>query len=152
MVRLDRPAAAVFVADPEICDIQLASPRLVYLLAKKPGQTTFYAADEAEQVLADVDITVVPNLSRLKHAVQTLYPAVRHLLLQRRELRWSSRVWSTNPTASEGVRRLAARAVGEKGEVINRLAVTPADAGQPAGPCRRDQPRRSRSSSASTGR
>jgi pilus assembly protein CpaC len=38
LVRLDRPANAVFVADPEICDVQLTSPRLVYLLAKKPGR------------------------------------------------------------------------------------------------------------------
>ena len=37
LVRLDRPANAVFVADPEICDVQLTSPRLVYLLAKEAG-------------------------------------------------------------------------------------------------------------------
>lgn len=122
MVRLDRPAAAVFVADPEICDIHLASPRLVYLLAKKPGQTTFYAADDSETVQAGVDITVTPNLSRLKQAVQTLYPAA--------DVSFSSVENSVildglveSPTASETVRRLASRVLGDKGEVINRLAV-----------------------------
>jgi pilus assembly protein CpaC len=122
MVRLDRPAAAVFVADPQICDIQLASPRLVYLLAKKPGQTTFYAADEAEQVVAGVEITVVPNLSSLKNAVRTLYPAS--------DVSFSGvgdavviEGLVDDPASSEGIRRLAARAIGEKGEVINRLSV-----------------------------
>lgn len=122
MLRLDKPAAAVFVADPEVCDIHLASPRLVYLLGKKPGETTFYAADDTETVLAGVDITVTPNLSRLKQAVQTLYPAA--------DVSFSSVQNSVivdgmidNPTAAETVRRLASRVLGEKGEVINRLAV-----------------------------
>ena len=39
LVRLDAPARTVFVADPAIADIQVKSPRLIYLLAKKPGQT-----------------------------------------------------------------------------------------------------------------
>ncbi|MCU0895331.1 MAG: pilus assembly protein N-terminal domain-containing protein, partial [Rhodospirillales bacterium] len=37
LVRLDRPAHTVFVADPEICDIHVKSPSLVYLFAKKAG-------------------------------------------------------------------------------------------------------------------
>ena len=35
LVRLDRPAATVFVADPDIADIQVKSPSLIYVLAKK---------------------------------------------------------------------------------------------------------------------
>ena len=74
LVRLDRPANAVFVADPEICDVQLTSPQLVYLLAKKPGETSVYAVDEAENVLANVEVSVGHNLSRINAAVRTLYP------------------------------------------------------------------------------
>jgi len=32
LVRLARPAATVFVADPEVADIQVESPSLVYLM------------------------------------------------------------------------------------------------------------------------
>jgi pilus assembly protein CpaC len=123
LVRLDRMAGAVFVADPEICDIQITSPRLVYLLGKKPGQTTLYAVDEAENVLADVEVSVVPNLRRLRTAIQALHP--------RAEITVSSIENSVvidgiveNAKASEDVRRLAARVVGEKGDIINRLAVS----------------------------
>ena len=45
LVRLSQSASTVFVADPEVCDIQVKSPRLVYLMGKKPGQTTLYAVD-----------------------------------------------------------------------------------------------------------
>ncbi len=122
LVRLDRPASAVFVADPEICDVQLTSPRLVYLLAKKPGQTSVYAVDEAENVLANVEVSVGHSLSRINAAVRTLYPDA-DITLSSIENAVVIQGVVGNATASEDVRRLAARVVGEKGEVINRLAV-----------------------------
>jgi pilus assembly protein CpaC len=122
LVRLDRPANAVFVADPEICDIQLTSPRLVYLLAKKPGQTSVYAVDESENVLASVEVSVGHNLSRINAAVRKLYPDA-DITLSSFENAVVIEGVVGNATASEYVRRLAARVVGEKGDVINRLAV-----------------------------
>jgi pilus assembly protein CpaC len=122
LVRLDRPANAVFVADPEICDVQITSPRLVYLLAKKPGQTSVYAVDEAENVLATMEVSVGHNLSRINAAVRTLYPDA-DITLSSIENAVVIEGVVGNATASEDVRRLAARVVGEKGEVINLLAV-----------------------------
>jgi pilus assembly protein CpaC len=122
LVRLDRPANAVFVADPEICDVQITSPRLVYLLAKKPGQTSVYAVDEAENVLASMEVSVGHNLSRINAAVRTLYPDADITLSSIDNAVVIEGVVG-NATASEDVRRLAARVVGEKDEVINRLAV-----------------------------
>jgi pilus assembly protein CpaC len=123
LVRLDRPASAVFVADPEISDVQLTSPRLLYLLAKKPGQTSVYAVDEAENVLANVEVSVGHNLSRINAAVRTLYPDA-DISLSSFEDAVVIEGSVGNATASENVRRMAARVVGEKGEVINRLAVS----------------------------
>jgi pilus assembly protein CpaC len=123
LVRLDRPASAVFVADPEICDVQLTSPRLLYLLAKKPGETSVYAVDEAENVLANVEVSVGHNLSRINAALRTLYPD-SDISLSSFEDAVVIEGSVGNATASENVRRMAARVVGEKGEVINRLAVS----------------------------
>ena len=123
LVRLDRPASAVFVADPEVCDVQLTSPRLVYLLAKKPGETSVYAVDEAENVLANVEVTVGHNLGRINAAVRTLYPDA-DISLSSIENAVVIEGNVGNATTSEDVRRMAARVVGEKGEVINRLAVS----------------------------
>ena len=69
LVRLERPASTVFIADPRIADVQVKSPSLVYLFAKAPGETTLYAVDQAERVLANVDISVGHNLSRLRRAI-----------------------------------------------------------------------------------
>ena len=72
LVRLDAPAHTVFIANPEVADIQVKSPRLVYLTAKKPGQTTLFAVDQQERVLANVTVTVPHNLSRLREAIQKM--------------------------------------------------------------------------------
>ena len=122
LVRLDRPAGTVFIADPEIADIQVKSPSLVYLMGKKPGETTLYAVDEAENVLASVAIRVNLNLSRLRDAIRALAP------------RGDVDVTSIDDTLvlegvvesaliAEDVRRLAVRIAGDEEAVINRLGV-----------------------------
>src|SRR6185369_12020096 len=45
LVRLQVPADTVFVANPEIADIQVKSPRLIYVFAKRAGETVLYAVD-----------------------------------------------------------------------------------------------------------
>jgi len=51
LVRLERPAAAVFVADPELADVQAHSPTLVYVFGRRSGTTTLFAVDANERVL-----------------------------------------------------------------------------------------------------
>ncbi len=123
LVRLTAPANTVFVADPDICDIQIKSPKLVYLLGKKPGQTTLFAVGENDRVLANINITVTQNLSRLNAAVQKLYPDA--------DVAFSSVEDSVvidglvdNASMSENIRRLTTRFIGDDADVINRLGVT----------------------------
>ncbi|MDP6572427.1 MAG: type II and III secretion system protein family protein [Rhodospirillales bacterium] len=122
LVRLERAAATVFVANPEIADIQVKSPRLVYMLGRSPGETTLYAVDEAERVLANVEVSVTHNLGRLRDAIRTLHPNI--------DIRVSS-VDSTlvldgvvaSSSVAETVRQLAQRFAGKEEDVINRLGV-----------------------------
>ena len=74
LVKLDRPATTVFIANPEIADVQVKSPRLVYVMARKPGETTLYAADGNERILANMGVVVTHNLTRLRTAMRELYP------------------------------------------------------------------------------
>src|SRR5438128_1558493 len=39
LIRLNRNAATVFVANPEVADVQIKSPSLIYISAKTPGET-----------------------------------------------------------------------------------------------------------------
>jgi pilus assembly protein CpaC len=123
LIRLDQPAATVFVANPEISDIQVKSPSLVYLIGKQAGETTLYAVDDQERVLAAFQIHVVHDLRRLRQAVKDIHPYVN---LELASVGGAVVVEGDVPTAAiaEDVRRLASRFVDEDADVVNRLAVT----------------------------
>src|SRR5271154_7411896 len=68
LFHLPRPAATVFVANPDIADVQVKSPSLIYISANKtkPGETVVYAVDEKDNVLVSAVIRVEYDLSRLR--------------------------------------------------------------------------------------
>src|SRR5262245_17438674 len=74
LIRLNQPITSVFVANPEVADVMVKSPRLIYLLGKRPGETTLYAVDDAENVVLDSTIQVTHNLTKLVSEMQRLVP------------------------------------------------------------------------------
>ena len=72
LVRLERPVDSVFVADPEIADVQVKSPRLVYVFVKQPGETTMFAVDSNDQVVMSERLVVQHNLASLERALADL--------------------------------------------------------------------------------
>lgn len=123
LVRLDKPASSVFIANPAIADVSVKSPRLVYVFAKAPGETTLFAVDSKENIVANIKVAVNHNLSRLNRSISGLAPAggvtatsVDGGILLRGSVETAS--------DSENIRRLAARFIGEKEEIINQLSVT----------------------------
>src|SRR5882757_5094486 len=51
LIRLNQPAATVFIANPDVADVQVKSPSLIYVSGKMPGETVVYAVDANDQVL-----------------------------------------------------------------------------------------------------
>jgi pilus assembly protein CpaC len=74
LVRLSGPAATVFVANPDIADVQVKSPTLIYITAKAPGGTVIYAVDASDNVLLNAPILVEHDLSRLRSSLRQLAP------------------------------------------------------------------------------
>ncbi|MHA1572181.1 MAG: pilus assembly protein N-terminal domain-containing protein, partial [Alphaproteobacteria bacterium] len=74
LIRIRRPAATVFIADPAIADIQIKSPTLLYVFGKKAGETTLFAVDAKDRVLVNLTISVSHNLSQLKRTLERLLP------------------------------------------------------------------------------
>jgi pilus assembly protein CpaC len=74
LLRLERPAATVFIANPDVADVQVKSPSLIYVNAKSPGETVLYAVDAGDQVLLNSPIRVEADLSRLRQSFQSLMP------------------------------------------------------------------------------
>ncbi len=74
LVRLSAPASAVMVADPNIADVQVISPMLVYLNGRAVGETTLFAVDNKDTEVLHATISVTHNLSKLNSMVQSLLP------------------------------------------------------------------------------
>jgi pilus assembly protein CpaC len=77
LIRLARPATTVFVANPDIADVQVKSPALVYVSAKTPGQTVIYAVDKDDRVLLSKAIKVEYDLTQLRQSFASLLPGNR---------------------------------------------------------------------------
>jgi pilus assembly protein CpaC len=122
VIRLPRPAATVFVADPEIADVQAQSPSIVYLFGRKAGQTSLYAVDEEDQLLLRTQIVVEHNLSGLRQAAQQLLPGSRVAVSTvDGSIVLDGEVDS--PLAAQELRELATRFLGEEETLLNRIRI-----------------------------
>jgi pilus assembly protein CpaC len=72
-LKLPGPASTVFVAAPDIADVQVRSPTMVYVFAKKPGDTVLYAVDAQDRVLLNTIVRVTSPLSRVKGALDAIH-------------------------------------------------------------------------------
>ena len=122
LLKLERAARAVFVANPDIADVQIKSPSLVYVLAKGPGETTLFAVDAREQVLASVDLQVSHNLQRIRKSISQLHPESEIVVNSVGDTVVIDGVVSSASTA-ENIRRVAVAAVGDPEKVMLRLGV-----------------------------
>jgi pilus assembly protein CpaC len=122
LLRLDRDADTIFVADPEIADVLVKTPRLVYLFGKVPGETSFYAVDKEQRVIANKPIVVKRDVARVKAAIDQMVPdgavdvrAVDGTLVL------SGHVDS--PGEAEEARRMARPFVADDKQLINHISI-----------------------------
>src|SRR5262249_27994019 len=73
-IKLPGPASTVFVAAPDIADVQVKSPGMIYVFAKKPGDTVLYAVDDQDRVLLNTIVSVSSQFSRMKAQLDAQYP------------------------------------------------------------------------------
>ena len=122
VIRLPRPAATVFVADPEIADVQAQSPSIVYLFGRKAGHTSLYAVDEDDQLLLRTRVVVEHNLSGLRQAIEQLLPGSRaSVSTVDGSIVLDGEVDS--PLQAEELRDLAGRFLGDEETLLNRVRV-----------------------------
>ncbi len=123
VVRLPRPASTVFIANPDIADVQVKSANLVYVFAKRGGETTLIAVDNEDQVMLESRVIIVGNQQRLQDSLREMLPG-RDITVSSigEQIVLEGKVAS--PTDSENARRLAAAVVGDEKKVINRLSIS----------------------------
>lgn len=122
LLRLASPVTAVFVADPDVADVQAQSPTILYLYGRRAGTTTLYAVDDRQEVVLRREVQVRHNLSRLRQVLAETFPDYP-LQLQSVEggLIVAGRV--PTATAAQEAREIAGRFLGEGETLVNRLQV-----------------------------
>lgn len=74
LVRVERPAADVVVADPNIANVRILAPELIYLFGNGRGSTDVFVLDSSQTVLAKVQVEVVPDAERAAQELAAAQP------------------------------------------------------------------------------
>lgn len=61
LIKLPQNADVVLVAEPEIANAVIESPRLIFVLGKRPGETNLFVMDKAGNLILTTDVVVSPN-------------------------------------------------------------------------------------------
>jgi pilus assembly protein CpaC len=122
LVHLAQPAQSVFVADPDVADVQIKSPNLVFLLGKASGETTLFAVSDDDQVVMSANVQVHYDMARVSETIHKVAPhsavsvtTVDDALVLR------GTVYSA--AEAEDIRRVAARFVPDAALLMNKLKV-----------------------------
>lgn len=120
LVRLDRPAASVFIADPKIADVQVRSPHLVYVLGVGAGETTLYAMDSADRVIYSASVHVSSNIEQVRKLLKAALPQAEIAAEPFNGMIMLSGV-APSPEAVAEAERLVKKLLGEQQVVINNV-------------------------------
>jgi pilus assembly protein CpaC len=121
LISLERPADTVFVADPNIADVQIKSPKLIYLYGKEPGDTSLYAVDADQKVMMSRPVTVTRDVAQLQAALSRLQPGTGvKVSAVDKSLVLTGNVGSAS--AAEEVKHLAGAFVTDD-KLVNRVTV-----------------------------
>ena len=64
LLRLQRPAKVVMIANPTIADVVVQSPQLIFVLGLEPGETSLHILDGRGNVIRQSAVVVVPTAER----------------------------------------------------------------------------------------
>ena len=123
LLRLDTSPKSIVIANPDIADVSIRSPKLMYIFGKKTGETTLYATDAQEHVLFNITVRVVHDLTRLKQTLAELVPGGQ-IALDSVDGGIIMQGTVATTADAEDARRAAEKFLGKGEDVINRLSVT----------------------------
>ncbi|MFW0777342.1 MAG: type II and III secretion system protein family protein [Rickettsiales bacterium] len=126
MVKLDRPANSVVVADPETADVQVVSPKLLFIHGRKIGETSIYAIDANDDTILNATVDVTHNISSLNRTVRRVAPDA--------DVRFKTvdgglvlDGHTSSVVESDHINNLAKAYVGEDDKVVNMMTAAGSD-------------------------
>jgi pilus assembly protein CpaC len=122
LVTLDAPATTVFVANPEVADVQIAGARSIFVFGVATGQTTFFALDADGLPLARREVSVTHDLSGLRRALASRFPSQRITLTSAPNAIIVEGTVS-DPKEADAIVQTVRGVLGEGEQLINRLQI-----------------------------
>ncbi|WP_375271674.1 type II and III secretion system protein family protein [Sphingomonas sp.] len=120
LITLARPMSDLFVANPEIADVQVRSPTQLYVFGKKPGETTVSATAKGGAVVYAANVRVGNNYDSIQSMLNLAMPdaqitatPMNGLVLLTGTVR--------GPEDGAEAEKLVAAFVGENTKVLSRL-------------------------------
>lgn len=71
-ITLPEDALNIFIADPEIIDVQVIEPRFVRIMALKPGNTSLQIYGVSKKIIRDIKVEVINQISDIKTAIRRI--------------------------------------------------------------------------------
>ena len=123
LLRLERDAENIFIVNPGIADVDVKSPRLIYVFGRAVGETTIYAIDENEAVIYSAGVVIRQNFDEVRESLTRLLPDATLSIEQiRGTIILSGHVRS--PEEVEVAERMLGKAFGANVDLINRVKVS----------------------------
>ncbi|MEH6526716.1 MAG: type II and III secretion system protein family protein [Sneathiella sp.] len=72
LVQLDKPATSVFIGNPELADVQVQSPTIIYVFGKGTGSTNLFALDAKGRVLLNSPVTITHDVTSLNESLESI--------------------------------------------------------------------------------
>lgn len=121
LVQLDKPATSVFIGNPELADVQVQSPTIIYVFGKGTGSTNLFALDAKGRVLLNSPVTITHDVTSLNESLEGISA---YGGLQARSTPTGIMLTGRVRTAAEAedANRMAALYLGG-GTVFNRISV-----------------------------
>lgn len=119
---LSAPATSVFIANPDIADVQVMSPTSIMIFGKRTGETTFMASDSNGRTLAQRTVVVLQDLSGLRQELDAAIPGNK-IKLQTLPNGIVMTGEARDAGAVADAYRLAQRYLSAGGDIINRIKV-----------------------------
>jgi pilus assembly protein CpaC len=122
LIRVEQEFSSLFVANPDVADIEVKSPRLLYLTGVGVGETTLFAVDDADNVLMSSKIRVTHNLGALRDGIARVAPGQR---VNVTTVDQSLVITGAVGTADEAtnILQVASQFVDDPSRVVNRMTV-----------------------------
>lgn len=126
-LHLAQAAASVAIANPNIADVQVVSPHLLFINGKGVGETSLIAVDAQDNIIAEGNIVVTHNLSRFERAADDMLPG-QHITSSSTDNAIILKGKVDSPVEAEKLQRLATSFLpDDKQKIISMLDTSGSD-------------------------